>query len=91
LSALEQDFQSLGQALQSGNLAGAQQAFTQVTQDAQSLSGARHGRHAENSGGSSGSELMQALLSSQQTGSANATSSSAASPSPTVSSLNVSA
>jgi hypothetical protein len=65
LSAIEKDFQSLGLALQSGNISGAQQAFTQLAQDAKSLSGAQPRHQAENSGGSSSSELMQALLSNQ--------------------------
>jgi len=84
LSAIEADFHNLGKALQSGNLAGAQQAFLQLTQDAQSLTGT-HARPAENSGVRSSSELIQGLLSSQQTASAADGSSTA------VSSLNVSA
>ena len=53
-SALDADFQTLSQDLQSGNLSGAQQAFTQAAKDIQGGSdsssvggGHHHHRHAE--------------------------------------------
>jgi hypothetical protein len=59
--------QTLGQDLQSGNLSSAQQAFSQVTQDMQSVSGSSfHDNHAKGAGDNSGSQLLQALLASQQ-------------------------
>jgi hypothetical protein len=63
---LAQDFQAIGTALQSGNLSGAQQAFAQFSQDAQSAvsTSGVHPR-AEDTGESARSELIQAFLASQ--------------------------
>ena len=68
MSQIATDFQGLGEALQSGNLSGAQQAFAQLTQDAQSGS-ATHGNHAKSSE-NPGVALLQALLSSRSTATA---------------------
>jgi len=63
-STLENDFQNLGQALHDGDLSAAQQAFTQLTQAAQSPSRTHRQNYAENYADSSGSPLIQAGSSS---------------------------
>jgi hypothetical protein len=59
-ATLVQDFKALSQDLQSGNLSGAQQAYTQVVQDVQS----RGGHHHHRAGESGGSSQLQTLLGS---------------------------
>jgi hypothetical protein len=50
-SQIQQDFAAVGQALQSGDLSGAQQAFQKFQQDVQS---AHHGRHHHRHAGGAG-------------------------------------
>ena len=57
-SALAQEFQTLGQDLQSGDLTGAQQAFTQIQQDQQKSGSSgehHHHHHAQSSSSNSSS------------------------------------
>jgi hypothetical protein len=84
---LAQDFQALGSALESGNLAGAQQAFSQLTADAQSASSGHRHHRTESSGGNTFAQLLQAVLASQSQSSASSTSAASAS----ASTLNLSA
>jgi hypothetical protein len=75
--------------LQSGNLSAAQQAFTQLTQDAQSASGSHH-HHAEGSGSSAGTQLIEALA-SQSTSAAGSTTAASSTTGSASTGLNVSA
>jgi urate oxidase len=57
-SSLAQEFTALGQALQTGNLSAAQQAYSAMQQDAQSISQTQghHHHHHHHSGASSNSQ-----------------------------------
>lgn len=56
---IAQEFQELSQALQSGNLTGAQQDYSQLQQDFQSQSSSGEHHHHHHSGGSGSSEISQ--------------------------------
>jgi len=86
---LKQDFQAVGSALQSGDLAGAQKAFVQFTTDAKSImsAGATNDHSQTKGADSEGQQLLQAFMNSQSASSS--TTSSAVSAS--TSSVNVNA
>jgi hypothetical protein len=65
MAKLEQDFQTLSQDLNSGNLSRAQQAYSQIATDVQSSGGRRH--HAHSSGSAGSGSGLQALLASSST------------------------
>ncbi|HUW50486.1 MAG TPA: hypothetical protein VMV75_05655 [Sulfuricella sp.] len=61
----KQDFTTLANALQSGDLAGAQKAFASMQQDSQTISQARGGQGSDRDGNNDGSKAVQAGQSSQ--------------------------
>jgi len=80
-STLESDFQTLGQDLQSGNLSGAQQAYSQIQQAVQGsgdgFGQGLHGHHHDHGGG--GESQIASILKSILGGSASTSSSSSSS------------
>ncbi len=61
----KQDFSALSSALQSGDLAGAQKAFSALQQDTQALRQSRSGQGADQDGDNDGSKTSQASQASQ--------------------------
>jgi hypothetical protein len=78
VSTLAAEFQTLGQDLQSGDLTGAQQAFSQIQQSLQSGGGEhfhRHGRDGSDSVRSQLAQLLQTILGNSSSSSSTAASS----------------